>query len=155
MKAQIANPFITSAVKVFRKEIGVELTRKSLTKKTSPMPSLHISIIIGVTGPVRGQVVYSMDQSFAESVSKAMLPGKLPAEVRKMTHSAVSELANMITGMASIDLAGEDKLISITPPTVFTGPALRIDFLNLPTVSLNFLSQFGTMEVNIALADAG
>lgn len=153
MKAEYANPFITSAVKVFRKEIGIELSRKSLIKKTSPMPSQDISIIIGVTGPIKGQVVYSMDINFAEAVCKAMLPGKVPAEVRKMTHSAVSELANMITGMASIDLAGEDQLINITPPTVFSGPALRVDFLNLPTISLGFISQMGSMEINIALTE--
>jgi chemotaxis protein CheX len=153
MKAEYANPFITSAVRVFRKEVGVELSRKGLTKRTSPMPSQDMSIIIGVTGPLKGQVVYSMDANFAESVCRAMLPGKVPAEVRKMTHSAVSEIANMITGMASIELAGEDKLISITPPTIFSGPALRIDFLNLPTISLNFISQLGTMEINIALAE--
>lgn len=153
MKAEYANPFITSAVRVFQKEIGIDLSRKSLSKKTSPMPSQNVSIIIGVTGPLRGQVVYSMDENFAKAVCRAMLPGKLPAELNKLTHSAVSELANMITGMASIELAGEDSLINITPPTVFSGPALRIDFLNLPTISLGFLSQMGSMEINIALTE--
>jgi chemotaxis protein CheX len=153
MKAEYANPFITSAVKIFQKEVGIPLNRNKLERRKSPLPSQPISIIIGVTGPIKGQVVYSLDSNFAYSVTKAMLPTKLPAELKKLTHSAVSEIANIITGAASIELAGEDKLISITPPTVFTGPALQIDFLNLPTISLSFLSEIGSLEINIALSE--
>jgi chemotaxis protein CheX len=83
-----------------------------------------------------------------------MLPGKLPAEIRRMEHSAVSELANMITGKASIDLAGEEYKINITPPAVFSGSDIKMDFLNLPTIALSFISSAGVLEVNIALAEA-
>ncbi|MDF1567163.1 MAG: chemotaxis protein CheX [Spirochaetaceae bacterium] len=51
-------------------------------------------------------MVYSVDSNFAEKVARAMLPNKLPAEVKKMVKSAISEIANMITGQASIALAG-------------------------------------------------
>lgn len=154
MKAEYANPFIRSATTVFEKEIGISLSRKELVKLDSPQPSLPISIVIGVTGPIRGQVVYSVDENFAEKVAKAMLPNKLPAEVRKMINSAISEIANMITGQASIALAGENDKIDITPPAVFSGPGMRIDFLSIPTVSLKFLSEIGALEINIALTEA-
>lgn len=151
MKAEYANPFIKGAIEVFQKEVGVKLNRKDLKKKASPVPSQPVSIIIGVTGPVKGQVVYSMDTNFAYAVAKAMLPGKLPAEIKKLINSAVSEIANIITGKASIDLAGEDMLINITPPAVFAGANLSMDFLNIPTISLSFISEIGVLEINIAL----
>lgn len=153
MKAEHANVFVRGAMSVFTHEIGVKLTRKSLTKKSSPIPNLPVSIVIGITGAVKGQVVYSMDQNFAYEITKAMIPNKLPSELRKLTNSAVSELANMITGQASISMAGEDKLIHLTPPAVFTGSDMRVDFLSIPTLCLVFISEIGSFEINIAFAE--
>lgn len=153
MKAEYANPFIRSAKLIFEKEIKINLVRKDLVKKEQATPSLPVSIVIGVTGPVRGQVVYSMDQNFAYNVAKAMMPNKLPHEIRKMINSAVSEMANMITGRASMEMAGESDMIDITPPAVFTGPGMQMDFLSIPTISLSFLSEIGVLEINIALSE--
>lgn len=154
MKAEFANPFITAAMTTFQKEIGVKLNRTDLKLKDSPAPSKPISIIIGITGAVRGQVVYSMDENVAYAVTKAMLPGKLPAELKKLTNSAVSEMANIITGQASILLAGDRKKIDITPPAVFMGTGITMDFLAIQTICLQFLSEVGAMEINIAMTEA-
>ena len=121
MKAEYANIFIRSAVSVFKKELGVTLTRKSLTRKNAPMPSLPISIVIGITGAIRGQVVYSVDDHFALQVTRGMMPNKADSELKELLNSAVSEIANMVTGQSSIVLAGENDLIHLTPPAVFTG----------------------------------
>lgn len=154
MKAEFANPFIRAAIDVASTELKLKLTRKDLQLRGNPEPSLPTFIIIGVTGHVQGQVVYSMDSNFSLEVAKAMLPGKLPAEQKKLEHSAICELANMITGRASIELAGEKNVINITPPAVFSGRDIKIDFLNLPTIALSFISSAGVIEVNIALAEA-
>jgi chemotaxis protein CheX len=155
MKAEYANVFIQSATNVFRREIGVSLSRKGLSKKSAPVPSLPICIVIGITGAIRGQVVYSMDTNFAFSVTKAMIPNKLPTELRKLTNSAVSEVANMITGQASIALAGEDRIIHLTPPAVLTGSDMKVDFLAIPTICLGMISEIGSMEINIAFTEDG
>jgi chemotaxis protein CheX len=153
MKAEFANPFITAAITTFKKELKVNLNRNTLNVKSSPVPSKDISIIIGVTGMVKGQIVYSMDENVGFAVAKAMLPDKLPAELKKLTNSAVSELANIITGQASIILAGDNQRIDITPPAVFRGDAASIDFLALQTICLSFLSEIGSLEINIALTE--
>jgi len=153
MKVEYANPFVMAAVQTFQKEIGVKLSRKDLKLKDSPVPGQPISIIIGVTGAVRGQVVLSMDENVALSVTKAMLPGKLPAELKKLMNSAVSELANIITGQASILLAGDTGQIDITPPAIITGTGWGMDFLSMQTICLSFLSEIGQFELNIALTE--
>ena len=155
MKAEYANVFIRSAVSVFRREIKVSLSRKGLSKKSAPVPSLPISIVIGITGAIRGQVVYSMDTDFAYSVTKAMIPNKLPTELRRLTNSAVSEIANMITGQASIALAGENQLIHLTPPAIFSGMNMQVDFLSIATICLSFISEIGSLEINIAFTEGG
>jgi chemotaxis protein CheX len=151
MKAEYANPFIRAATEVVEREVRIKLTRKDLVVKKSPVPSLPTFITIGVTGFVQGQVVYSMDSNFSMGVTKAMLPGKLPVELKGLEHSAVSELANMITGRASIELAGEKEYINITPPAIFTGNGIEVDFLDIPTICLSFISPIGVIEINIAL----
>jgi chemotaxis protein CheX len=153
MKAEYANIFIRSAVEVFQKEVGVQLSRKELARKNSPVPSLPVSIILGITGFLRGQVVYAMDREFAYRVARAMLPNKLPADVKKLVNSAVSEIANIITGQASIALAGETETINLTPPVVLTATNLTVDFLDLPTVALSLISEIGVLEINIALTE--
>ncbi|MGO8693313.1 MAG: chemotaxis protein CheX [Rectinemataceae bacterium] len=155
MKAEYANIFIRSAVDVFQKEANIKMSRKDLSRKDSPVPSLPVSIIIGVTGFIRGQVVYAMDQSFTYEVAHAMLPNRLPAEIRKLSNSAVSEIANIITGQASIALAGENEKIHITPPAVLMASDLTMDFLEIPTISLSLISEIGVLEINIALTEEG
>ncbi|MCA1754090.1 MAG: chemotaxis protein CheX [Spirochaeta sp.] len=156
MKAEYANVFITSAVHVFQKELGIKLSRESLKRKAAPIPSLPVSIVLGITGAVRGQVVYSLDTGFAEDIAHVMMPNKLPSELRKLVNSAVGEIANMVTGQASIKLAGQDHIIHLTPPAVFTGANLQVDFLEVPTICLRLLSEMGVLEINIGiLGDEG
>jgi len=153
MKAEYANVFIRSAVHVFKKELNINMSRQSLIKKNAPIPGLPVCIILGITGHVRGQVVYSLDKSFAQDITHAMLPNKLPHELKKYINSAVGEIGNMITGQASIELAGQDKIINLTPPAVFTGDQMVVDFLQMPTVSLRLLSEMGMLEINIAIEE--
>ena len=153
MKAEHANIFISSAVNVFKKELNIRLERKSLIKKPSPIPSLFTSIIFGITGAVNGQVVYSMDKNFAFKVAQVMLPNMPVEEVKKMENSAVSELANIITGQASIALAEETKKIHLTHPVVLMSADLMMDFLAIPTITLNMISEIGELEINIALVE--
>ncbi len=153
MNVEYANIFVGSAVRIFEQEMGSKLTRKSLTLKNAPVPGLPVSIIIGVTGFLTGQVVYSMDEDFAFKVTRALMPNRLPAEARKYMSSAVAEVANIITGQATISLAGEHETIHLTPPAVLTGKDMLVDFLTLPTICLSLISEFGILEINIAIDD--
>jgi len=61
VKAEFANPLIPAVVSTFQTSVGVKLNRNDLKSKSSPVTSKPISIIIGETGAVREQVVYSME----------------------------------------------------------------------------------------------
>ena len=82
-----------------------------------------------------------------------MLPGKLPFEQKKMLTSCVGELGNMISGKATIELAGANSIVEITPPTVVVGKINRIDFHEVPTISLIMDSTAGAVEINIAFLE--
>lgn len=153
MNVEYANIFIRSAEDVFQQVVHLTLSRKSLVLKDSPIPTRPIAIIIGITGFARGQIVYAMDESFALSITRAMMPNKLPLDAKKLMNSAVSEIANIITGRASISLAGENAKIYLTPPVVMMGSDISIDFLNIPTIALTLISEIGLLEINIAMVN--
>lgn len=153
MNADIANIFVRAAVYVFEKEVGVTMKRHSLVKKNTPIPGLPISIILGVTGSLRGQVVYSMGRDSATDITRSMVSTHLPSRIAQLVNSAVGEIANMITGRATIELAGRNEALLLTPPAVFIGEDLWLDFLKAPTVSLRLESSIGVLEINIALKE--
>lgn len=153
MKAEYANIFIQSATHVFKKELDITLRRQSLVKKDAPVPGLPVCIVLGITGDIRGQVVYSIDPSFAQDITHSMLPNKLPNELRQYINSAVGEIGNMITGQASIALAGQQKIIQLTPPAVLVGKEIVMDFLQMPTICMRLISELGTLEINIAITE--
>ena len=60
LNAEYVNPFLEAASAVFKAILNVDLRRGKLIIKESPIPSLDIAILIGITGGVTGEIVYSM-----------------------------------------------------------------------------------------------
>ena len=151
--------FIESAVFVLKKEVGIEFKKNSVTIKNSPMPGLPFCVSIGFSDTkMKGQVVYSMTLDIAEKIAKLMMPNKLPIEQKKYINSCIGEISNMISGRVTINIATEDHVMNITPPTVFrveSKNGLVIDFLTTTTLSLILDSTLGSFEINIAFKSNG
>ncbi len=152
MQVEYINPFIVSAIEIFEKVANIELKKSNLKIKKGTKPENEISIVIGVTGGFEGQVVYSFKAHTASRVVSCMMPSANPEKQRAYMESAISSLANMITGRATILLAGRDKVIYITPPYIIIGNKSNdVRFLEYPTLSAEFTSRFGTLEINVAI----
>ena len=93
-----------------------------------------------------------MSQDVGEAFTKRMMPDLLPYQQKKMLHDVLGEVANMISGMASIKLAGDDDTINITPPVVIRGES-EFDFLKVPTIVVLLDSTIGSLEINIAFKE--
>ena len=79
----------------------------------------------------------------------------LPAERNKLVKDILGEVANMISGKASIVLAGSHDKININPPIVIVDSEIaKIDFLQVPTVFIVLDSIMGSLEINIAFQGA-
>ena len=152
-KRDYASIFIRSAVDVFNRELSVPLKKRSLNIKHSSKPSYPLSIVIGFVGTsVKGQVVYSMTEEVGVMFVKKMFPNMLPVKQREMLDDILGEVANMISGKASIMIAGNDSMIDITPPIVITGES-NFHFLQVPTIVLILDSSLGSLEINIAFRE--
>lgn len=153
MKAEWVNPFISNAIDVFEQMANITLERSNLSLKEDPTPSNDISIIVGITGFIEGQVIYSLKVHTAERIAQALAPKSSIIIDSDFIESSIAEVANIITGRTTIQLSGKDKVLHITPPTIVIGKDFSISFVKLKTISVNLSSRFGTIEVNIAIRD--
>ncbi|RLW68841.1 MAG: hypothetical protein B6D68_02935 [spirochete symbiont of Stewartia floridana] len=142
---------VRSTEMIFEEEAHLDLKRKDIERKNELAPAKPITIVIGVSGSVNGQIVFSMERDFAYLVTEAMMVNGNPDEVGQMVNSAICEIANMITGRATIEWAGDDGRITVTPPAIFIDSDMEAEFLQVPTVSLNFASEIGALEIDLAL----
>ncbi len=98
MKAQLINPFITAANEVLSTEANVEVERDGqLSLSTDSLSPQDVTALIGVTGKVKGVVLYSMRMEMAIGIFSAVM-GKPVTELDDLGWSAIGELGNMITG---------------------------------------------------------
>ena len=153
IKAEYVNPFISNAIIVFEQLAGIELKKADLKRKPDPSPGNDVSIIVGVAGFIEGQVVYSLKKHTADRIAISMITDTSLHSNQEILKSAIAEIANIITGRATISLSGKDRTLNITPPVVVVGKDYNIELVKLDTIAVYFSSRFGTMEINIALRE--
>jgi len=152
ISAENVNPFIDAAITV----AGITMRRGHLAFKRQPDPSYGVSIIIGVYGYLTGQVVYSMKKELADRIVEKMLEGCPPLDRQELYLDTLGELANMITGNATAALNRRKEIaLGITTPAIATGTDLNISLISIPTIALGLYSQFGPIEINVALKEGG
>lgn len=151
INAEYVNPFLEAASAVFKSILNVDLRRGKLVIKESPIPSMNVSIIIGITGGVTGEVVYSMEFNMVQKIASILAPGLSEGQLQSEYKDIIGELANMITGNAMNLFATTGKQIEITTPTVVEGKDVQITMIKQTTLGINLYSPMGQLEMNIAL----
>ncbi len=154
ISAKHINPFIEAAMAVVKQIAGIEVRRGHLSYKPKVEPSFGVSIIIGIFGFLTGQIVYSLDGNLAEKLADKLLQGKSPQEKRIMFLDTLGEVANMITGNATALLnQRQDQLLNITTPAIAAGTNLSIHLIPKPAIVLGLITQYGPIEVSIAVEE--
>jgi len=154
INAKYVNPFIEAGINVVKQIAKIDVRRGHLSYKEKPEPSYGVSIIIGVYGFLVGQVVYSMKKEVAEHLVEKMLSGVSPQERKLLFVDTLGELANMITGNATALLSQKkDLMLKITTPAIATGDNLSISLISKPTIILGLYSQYGPIEISVALEE--
>ncbi|MCK4797007.1 MAG: chemotaxis protein CheX [Spirochaetes bacterium] len=154
MKVEWVNPFISNAIQVIEQLAGIRFEKVDLSLKEDTTPTNEISVIIGITGFIQGQVVYSLKEHTAQRIAQEVRPNEGIVVDKAFIESAIAEISNIITGRATIELSGKDNILHITPPSIIIGRNYTISFIKLKTISVNLSSRFGTIEVNIAIKES-
>lgn len=151
MKAEFVNPFASAMVMVFQKEFGMNVMRDSLALQQGPLRGADVNTIIGVTGQLEGQVIYTFEERVALRIASALM-GEVVEDLDELAKSAVAELGNIITGNAAIGLSENGYNCILTPPTLLTGKELIVTTFT-PVLNIPFSTDFGSVTVHVALRE--
>ena len=152
MKAEFVNAFLTPALDVWKKELGEDLTYNGAHSVTGTFTTEDLTAIIGVTGGLQGNVFYELSNTTALAVAGVMCGSTYAEELDDVGLSAIGELANIITGNATIELAAVQYVCEISPPVLLPMGARVI--VSNPQIRATFESAMGAMSIRIGLTEA-
>lgn len=124
--------------------VNFEITKPQLHES-----SLHLQfgVLIGVTGDIKGKLVFSGDLNLFSYIGEAMYGMSLEGE---MLTSFSGELGNMIAGGLSTNVVESGINIDITSPTIMQGNTLLSGYKK--AISLKFLNKdAGDMDIYLLL----
>jgi chemotaxis protein CheX len=150
MKVEFVNPFLEAATEVLDAELGGEVQRGTLRLHKTAFTTDEVTAVVGVTGTLRGLVLYSMSQATAlRIVSRVM--GQEFEEFDAIAQSGIGELGNVITGRASVLLSEAGFPSNITPPALVIGEGTLITTLDLVRLVLPLETDAGALEIQVVL----
>ena len=126
MDAKLVNPFVDAFTTVMPQMGFPEPTRLKMGVKTKNAVSLGVSVIVGFTKQIRGNVVYNMSEDTAKFIASTMMMGMPVAEFDGMAQSAISEMSNMLTANAATNLTGMGLEVDISTPSLSIGENFQV-----------------------------
>ncbi len=154
MNVEYINPFIEASQTVLKQSAGFDAKLGNVYLKTAPYKSDTIVIIIGLTGKIRGQVVFSMSKLVAMKIASCMMFGMPVTELDDIAKSAISELTNMILGNTATILYNKGIGIEITPPSLLMGDNMVITPNKMKTVCIPLhLTDTDTLDIDVSVVD--
>lgn len=154
LQADLINPFIVALQTVLTKETGCKVARVAKPAITAGSKLPHeVNAIIGVVGDLTGLILISLPAAatlkFFETVA-----GEAKQEVDDLARSAIAELANTVTGTASVALEELGFALDISTPAVVQGIDAHLTTLNAPRVAVPLETDLGPITLEIALSRA-
>ncbi|MBA4181105.1 MAG: hypothetical protein C0506_11000 [Anaerolinea sp.] len=151
---EAVDPFVQAAVLVLQEECRVHLTAAKPTRHRSSVTHGDWNATIAVLGKaVAGLVVYSADTKTAHNLASALM-GEPVTSIDRTAAGALGELANMITGRASMGLEENGFPSHISPPQLLHGAGSFLSPRPLTWLDLPLMSDLGRFDVWIALRQA-
>ena len=128
-----------------------EPKRLKMGVKTKNAVSLGVSVIVGFTKQIRGNVVYNMSEDTAKFIASTMMMGMPVAEFDAMAQSAISEMSNMLTANAATNLTGMGLEVDISTPSLSIGENFQVKISddNYLTVEMDLAGH--VVELDIAV----
>jgi len=154
LKVEVISPFVTATIKVLETETGrsVPVEKGPLTIESTAHTCQDCTVLIGVIGAVQGIVMYGMSERTCKNIVSALLNERVVV-FNEMVESAIAEMGNVITGIASADLEKAGFPSTLAPPTVISGRGVVISTINIKRLQIPLLTEFGEIEVGVALRE--
>lgn len=154
MKVEFISPFVTATIKVLESETGRKLNveKGQLGIEATSHTGQDVTVLIGVIGAVQGVVLYGMSERTAKNIVSFMLNERIVI-FNEMVESAIAEMGNVITGIASSELEKAGYQSTLAPPTVISGRGVIISTINIKRLQIPLITEFGEIEIGVALRE--
>ena len=151
MDAKLVNPFIDAFMTVLPQIGFQEPARAAMTVKDKMTQSLGVTIIVGFTKQIRGNVVYNMSEDTAKYIASTMMMGMPVENFDEMAQSAVSEMSNMLTANAATNLAAMGLEVDISTPSLSVGSEFQVKISNEKYLTVTMDVSGHPVEIDIAV----
>lgn len=134
------------------KKYGIcHVKRKSIDCRQDLLLKHDVTTFIGLIGDVSGNITYSFPYETAKKIASSMLMTPSISQFDEISHSALSELTNMMTGNATIKMFEHKCSVDITPPSLLIGKNTQL-YLNSSNIyCVRLETNFGEIEVNFGV----
>lgn len=149
MDVKLINPFLQS-FNTIMPQLGFEIEKGSITIKEN-IEGTGVAISVGVTGDVKGNVIYIISEDASKGIASQMMMGMPIDELDDMSKSALSELSNMLTANASINYSNEGINTDISTPVLVTGKEMNIKVNTEQIICITMNANGMPIDINISL----
>ena len=145
------NPFI-DAIMTIMPQLGFEnIVKGRLSVGDQFVESKGITILVGLTDQLRGNIAYNMTEQTAMQIASKMMMGMPVASLDELAQSAISELTNMVTGNAATSFEREGLRVDISPPSMVVGEKFRVKVSSTKFIIVEMIVDSLIIEINIGL----
>ena len=151
MKVQYVNSILNAVKHVFISMLGLPVSFRDPVTKIMRRPTYEISSCIRIAGRLNGYIVLSFPKTVAMKVASEMLEERID-QVDDGLIDALSEIANMVTGVADTELELDNLSYSL-PAVSELKNGLRYPSKGF-VFSMSCIMDVGEFEVDICLIEA-
>jgi chemotaxis protein CheX len=151
LDVKMINPFI-DAIMTIMPQLGFEnIVKGKLSVGDQFVESKGITILVGLTDQLRGNIAYNMTEETAMQIASKMMMGMPVASLDDLAQSAISELTNMVTGNAATSFEKEGLRVDISPPSLVVGEKFRVKVSSTKFIIVEMVVDSLVIELNIGL----
>ena len=154
MRVEFINPFVQAVTEVLESELGTAPERGSIGLQRSAYTSNEVTAVVAVAGEVAGMVMFAMTAKTAQGMVSKMLGQDFP-EFDALAQSGIAEIGNVITGRAAVLLSEAGFPSDLAPPMLLIGKNTMISTLDVQRLVIPMETEFGSIEVQVALKLSG
>ncbi|NQT24964.1 chemotaxis protein CheX [candidate division KSB1 bacterium] len=156
LDANFINLFLESVETTFTKVLNSDMSRGHLSTWSNQLKDNDVAVTTGITGNQHiGVAVYSMKTQTVERIIKHLDSTYSGSSKLKLLFDGLGEVINIISGSAMTYFSKNEINIDITTPSIIFGNAFQMHLPNQTTLSADMLSEFGTIEINLAIKRYG
>lgn len=149
-RTALATCFVGAGLRVLQDELGLKVRVGAPALLGADVATMPVNVLLSMVGQVQGLVMYGMEDAAACQLVAVMAGEELSLE-HAWGKSALGEMGNLITGLASAALEAAGLGCNISPPAVMFGGGNRILTPVTAVTSIPIETSAGDIQVFLAL----